>query len=495
MRYRVIALSVALAACGRLRFDPIDDGSIDGPPGDAFTGMKVTYVKASNTGQTDQFGSCVALSADGNTLAVGALYEDGGATGVNGTPDDTATDSGAAYVFVRSGDTWVQQAYIKPSNTDSQDLFGCAIALSADGNTLAVGAYLEDSSSIGINGAQDNSALGDNSGAAYVFVRVGDAWSQQAYIKASNTDQSDNFARALALSADGNTLAVGCYLEGSSATGIGGDQTNNNATKSGAVYIYTRSGTTWAQQEYIKASNTGMDDQFGWSVSLSQDGNTLAVGAVLEDSNGTSEADNSATDAGAAYLYVRSGSSWLERAYVKGGGLAGDYFGQSVTLSADGSTLSVGAIYADAGPTAVNCGEANVYYSTGGRDNLRLWSFDAGDTAGRGIGLSGNGTLLVVGADNESSNATGLDGDATSNAAPAAGAAYVLTKAASWSLTHYVKATNTDAGDRFGVSIALTPDARVLAIGAIGEASAATGVNGDQSDNSAAAAGAVYLIE
>jgi len=117
-------------------------------------------------------------------------------------------------------------------NTDAYDYFGYSVAL--DGDTLAVGAYGEDSSARGINGNQsDNSASG--SGAVYVFTRAGTTWTQQAYIKASNTETYDQFGWSVAL--DGDTLAVGARGERSSARGINGNQSDNTASGSGAVYV------------------------------------------------------------------------------------------------------------------------------------------------------------------------------------------------------------------------------------------------------------------
>src|SRR6266705_2462246 len=104
----------------------------------------------------------------------------------------------------------------------------------------------------------------------------------QAYVKASNTGAADDFGFAVALSSDGNTLAVGAPGEASA-----GIETDNSAPSAGAVYVYTRSGTTWTQRAYIKASNPGAGDQFGTSVALSSDGITLAVGAPGEDSSVT----------------------------------------------------------------------------------------------------------------------------------------------------------------------------------------------------------------
>ena len=259
------------------------------------------YIKASNAGVGDLFGHSVAL--DGDTLAVGAYWENSNATGVDGDQSNNdAAPSGAVYVFVRSGTTWSQQAYIKASNTEAEDYFGISVAL--DGDTLAVGAFWEDSNATGVDGDQSNNDA-DESGAVYVFVRSGTTWTQQAYIKPSNTDAGDLFGREVAL--DGDTLAVGADVEDSNATGVDGDQSNNyeDAVGSGAVYVFVRSGTTWSQQAYIKASNTGAEHYFGSAVAL--DGDTLAVGADYESSNATGvDGDQSNNDAlGSGAVYVR----------------------------------------------------------------------------------------------------------------------------------------------------------------------------------------------
>ena len=462
----------------------------------------VGYVKASNTGADDQFGGSVALSADGNTLAVGAYGED--------------SNSGAVYVLTRSGASWTQQAYIKASNTDSSDEFGRSVALSADGNTLAVGAAYEASNATGIDapgGQTDNSA--SQSGAVYVFTRTGSTWTQQAYVKASNTEAFDFFGYSVALSADGNTLAVGAYGEDSNATGVNGDQTDNSASASGAVYVFTRTGSTWTQQAYVKASNTEAFDEFGYSVALSADGNTLAVGAYGEDSNATGvngdQTNNSASQSGAVYVLTRSGASWAQQAYVKASNTgASDFFGYSVALSADGNTLAVGAYREDSNATGVNGDQTNnsasasgavyVFTRTGStwaqQAYVKASNTGSNDEFGTSVALSADGNTLAVGAIYEDSNATGIDapGGQTNNSASESGAVYVFTRSgASWTQQAYVKASNTGADDYFGWSVALSADGNTLAVGAIGEASNATGVNGDQTDNSASYSGAVYL--
>src|SRR5262249_4642758 len=137
--------------------------------------------------------------------------------------NDTALYSGAAYVFVRSGTTWTQEAYLKASNTGADDEFGDSVSVSGD--TVVVGAPSESSIATGVNGDQnDNSASA--SGAAYVFVRTGTTWTQQAYLKASNTDAFDQFGWSV--SASGDTVLVAARAETSSATGVNGDQNDDS---------------------------------------------------------------------------------------------------------------------------------------------------------------------------------------------------------------------------------------------------------------------------
>ena len=194
-------------------------------------------------------------------------------------------------------DPIAQQAYVKSSNTGIGYKFGRSVA--ASGDTVVIGAYGED----------------NNSGAAYVFVRSGSTWSQQAYLKASNVGASDQFGFSVAV--DGNTIVVGAWAEDSNTTGV--DSTpNESATNSGAAYVFVRNGTTWTQQAYLKASNTGANDQFGLSVALS--GETVVVGAYGEDSSTTginsTPNDNMSVDGdpGAAYVFVRSGTTWTQQA-------------------------------------------------------------------------------------------------------------------------------------------------------------------------------------
>ncbi len=398
-----------------------------------------------------------------------------------------------------------QRNYIKASNTGTNDNFGGAIALSADGNTLAIASAAESSAST----EADNSAPG--AGAVYIFARTGTTWTQQAYVKASNPATQDTFGTSVALSADGSTLAVSAIGEDSAAVGINGNQASNAALGSGAVYVFTRTGTTWAQQAYVKASNTEANDAFGTSVALSSDGATLAVGANGEDSQGFgNQADNTFSNAGAAYVYVRNATTWNQQAYIKASNPgSGDSFGGAVALSGDGSTLAVGSYFESSGSVGVN-GTQNETAAVSGAVYVvtrvgSTWSQQAfvkasntgsGDLFGATVALSADGTTLAVGAFGEESAATGINGNQADNAASQAGAVYAFTRVGpTWSQQAYIKASNTNASDFFGRScLALSGNGSILIVGAFFEDSADVGINGNQADNSASEAGAAYVF-
>jgi hypothetical protein len=508
---------LTLAGCGGGGGDEPPAGGGSNPPGGgsgpviggcsdgASTGsgplfiQQQAYVKASNTQASQGFGGDVALSANGNLLVVGAR---GDWDGSSGFPANAATQTttGAAYVFSRSGTTWTQRALLQPSSLNVGDGFGVAVAVSGDGNTIAVGAY-------------GDSSVASGSGAVYVFSCIGGQWSQQALVKASNAGAGDRFGANVSLSADGNTLAVGAPDEDSSSFGINGVQ-NENAANSGAVYVFTRSGAAWTQQAYVKASNTGAGDSFGSAVRLSSTGDTLAVGAYNENSAATgvngNQADESAPDAGAVYVFTRSGAAWSQQAYVKASNTdAGDDFGLHLALSGDGNTLAVGARGEASASTGINgiqtdnlaefTGAVYVFTRSGAtwtqQAYVKASNAQTDDRFGRSVALSADGNVLVVGAVDESSDATGLEGDQTRNAAALSGAVYEFVRSGSaWTQVRYIKASNTEARDFFGWSLALSSDGSTLAVGASDEDSAATGIDGNQADNTALSAGAVYVF-
>ncbi|MET0010611.1 MAG: hypothetical protein ABW109_22370, partial [Candidatus Thiodiazotropha sp. 6PLUC4] len=171
--------------------------------------------------------------------------------------------------------------YLKGYETSWEDYFGTSVAVSGDGLTLAVGAPGDISPATGIDG--EWSFTPDykmSAGAVYLFARIDGGWQRQAYIKASNTDRDDDFGRAVSLSYDGNTLAVGAPGESSAATGVDGDQQDNSAQSAGAVYLFTRNADIWGQLAYLKASDSSASEVFGQALSLSTSGNRLSVGAA-----------------------------------------------------------------------------------------------------------------------------------------------------------------------------------------------------------------------
>jgi hypothetical protein len=415
---------------------------------------QAAYVKASNPRGGAQFGYAVALSSNGTTLAVGAQMEESAAAGINGNQaDHSVYGAGAVYVYTRRGHAWSQQAYIKASNPGQDDQFGFNVSLSADGNTLAVSAPYEDSAATGIDGDQADNSM-PNSGAVYVFGRTGSTWAQQAYIKASNTGESeegDQFGYSISLSGDGNMLVVGAIGEDSAATGVNGNQKDNSAQGSGAAYVFTRSGRTWSQQAYLKAANAMANFLFGYSVAFSGDGSTIAVGSF--DEGGSSREingpyDRRAAGTGAVYVFARSGTTWSQQAYLKAKeGDRQDSMGCWVAISDDGNTVAAGALDEDTMVPGINVVQS---------------------------GHSG----VVDGPDDNSS-----------------GAAYVFVRnGTTWTEQANFKASNVGKHDWFGIRLNLSGDGNTLAVGAPNEDSAAQGINGNQNNNSADEAGAVYLF-
>jgi hypothetical protein len=357
---------------------------------------------------------------------------------VNDGKSGSASDSVVVEVRLPSSVGGALQAYVKASNTTGAQFrsFGRSVAL--DGDTLVVGAD-EASCATGVNGDQTNSSC-PGAGAVYVFTRAGTTWSQQAYLKASNARANGGFGWIVSLS--GDTLVVGAPAEASCARGVNGNQADASCPGSGAVYVFTRTGSLWSQQAYLKASNintNGNSELFGEAVAVN--GNTIAVGAPRE---GICEfGDIQCTPTGAVYIFTRSDNVWSEEAHFRSSNIViNDAFGSALALDGD---------------------------------------------------------ALAVSSPNEAGCATGINGDQFNNhSCRGAGAVYVFTRTAGgWTQQAYVKASNTNSGppgdtDMFGGSLALMGNTLVVA--APSEDSCATGINGNQSDEGCVSAGAVYIF-
>ena len=354
-------------------------------------------------------GWSMALSADGNTLAVGGPYDNSGA----------GSTTGATWVFARSGSAWSQQGP-KLVGTGAGGIAtdqGIAVALSADGNTLAVGG-----------------SISDGTGATWVFTRSGSAWSQQGP-KLVGAGSSQTQSYAVALSADGNTLAMGELHDG-----------NHN----GATWVFTRSGSAWSQQgpKLVGTGAVGTANQ-GWSVALSADGNTLAVGGLQD--NGT----------GATWVFVRSATLWSQQgSKLVGTGAVGPYVttqGWAVALSADGNTLAVGGPNDQAGSTT---GATWVFTRIGNawsQQGPKLVGTGAVGTAayqGHAVALSADGNTLAVGGYSDNSTV---------------GATWLFTRSGTAWSQQGPKLVGTGAGGAAhqGSAVALSADGNTLAVGGL----------------------------
>jgi trimeric autotransporter adhesin len=396
-----------------------------------------TYIKASNTTAVSQlggsqFGTAIAMSGD--TLVVGAPDD---SSGWNGLPTCALFHSGAAYVFVWAGGAWSQQAFLKARSTGEETFLGMSVAISGD--TIVAGAP-------------------GGKGTAYVFVRSGATWRQQAYLQANDLSGAAEFGSAVgtAVAISGDTVVVG-------APGAGGDSTGFGRT--GAAYVYERAGTTWSGPAALATSSGQTLTDFGAAVAISND--TIVVTAPEERSP---HSISPLLSSGGGYVFVRGPSTWTEQAHLMPSNLDAGPFGLAVTISGD--TIAIG------NPFEAN-GAAYVFARANG-----TWSQQAYVTAantsyfGQALALEGN--TLVVGAPATTSAGTG--------------AVYVYERADSIWIppSTFIMASNADVFDNFGCSVAIAGG--TIAVGAYKEASDATGINGDQTDNSLQNAGAVYIV-
>ena len=333
------------------------------------------------------------VSISGTTIAVGG-----------GGNDEPGSDSGAAYVFTRSGTSWSQQAKLVASDAEANDYFGHTIAI--DGDTIVVGARGEDTG-------------GSYSGAAYVFTRSGTSWSQQAKLQASDKAANDEFGWNVAI--DGDTIVVGALYEDAAAS------------NAGAAYVFTRSGTTWSQQAKIVSSDIQANDYFGNDVGIS--GDTVVVTAFAEDTGGSL--------AGAAYVFTRSGTSWSQQAKLQASDKAeGDEFGISVGISGD--SVIVGAHKQHGGEGFEGAAYIFARSGTSWSQQAKLVASDkqTGDYFGVSVDIDTDN--VIVGAHQEDTTASD------------AGAAYVFTRSGtSWTQAKKLQASDAEATDKFAYRVGI----------------------------------------
>lgn len=506
----------------------------------------IGYLKAEEPVEEALFGFALAISGDGQTLAVGAPQFDH-TVSVDGSAV-VAERSGAVYIY-RAGDSgWEFSDTLTNPALQHGDwhLFGYSLALSEDGSLLAVGAPSEDNRGNRFNNGDSNAWINE-SGAVYMYTHTdANGWQQQAYVKAPNVAAEQFFGMRVALTPDGDRLAVGAPYEASDAAGVNGDQTDTSIPRAGAVYVYDyHSGDgEWQHNAYIKPSTASHPERFcfeprpgnnpcyakspsrfGASLAFARDGEMLAVGAPGDSSisggiNGA-EDDYRGKSSGAVHILRYTDNQWRHTDYIKAAyPRIDDEFGYSLSLSADGNTLAVGAPYDDSSldgtfdtssstesilppeDNTTDSGAAYVFhYSDSGWQQSLYIKPEAAVTDGYfgwSLSLSADGRHLAVGTPRDRSGGTGVGDNWDNTNADNSGAAYLYhlpdtAQPGHWSLVNYIKASNTDTSDTFGRSLVLSADAQTLAVAATGEDSDSGEVGGDQDNDNSSNAGAVYL--
>jgi hypothetical protein len=265
---------------------------------------------------------------------------------------------------------WSELAKLVASDGALGDRFGNSVSISADGTTALIGAY-------------DDDDKGSNSGSAYIFTRNGSNWIQSAKLLASDGAATDSFGRSVSLSSDGTTALIGAYLD---------DDKGNN---SGSAYVFIKDGSNWIQSAKLVAFDAAADDIFGRSVSISADGTTALIGAYGDDDKGSTS--------GSAYIFTRNGSNWIQSAkLLASDGDVVDYFGRSVSISADGITSLIGAYLDD--DKGNNSGSAYIFDGSGslvlGTGNFTLPNVGTDQIVTRGLnGVSYANSIDVTYAD------------------------------------------------------------------------------------------------
>ncbi len=303
----------------------------------------------------DYFGSAVAIKGD--LVIIGAW---GDRVGVH--------NSGSAYIFTRSNNTWTQQAKLTANDASWNDQFGSAVAIDTNPNTntstAVVGTPLSD---FDTNSTED-------SGAAYVFTKTGQTWTQQAKLIASDREPQDNFANTVSIS--GNTIAIGSHLN------------NHNGNNSGADYIFTQTNGIWTPQTKLTPTDPEEHLRFGYSISL--DNNTAIISAHRDNDNGN--------NSGSAYIFTQSNNTWTQQAkLLPADGAIGDEFGSSVSIS--GNSAIIGAAWDD--EPLISEGAAYLFNHTQGAwtQHAKILPESGGSPADHfGIAVSISANTVLIGA-------------------------------------------------------------------------------------------------
>jgi len=353
---------------------------------------------ASDGADYNHFGSSVSI--DGDYAIIGANRD-----------NDYGNFSGSAYIFIRSGSTWTEQAKLLAPDGQAGDEFGWSVSI--DGDYAIVGAHYEDYN-------------GEDSGSAYIFIRSGSAWTYQAKLTALSGEADDEFGCSVSINGD-------CAI-------VGSRYDDDNGVDSGSAYMFTRYGSVWIHEAILLASDGQAGDEFGCSVSIN--GDYAVIGAYLEDYG--------VADSGSAYVFAYIGSTWLQQAKLfAADGVNYDYFGRSVSI--DGDYAIVGAYGDD--DNGDRAGSAYIFIRSGSTwtEQAKLLASDGALIDYFGLSVSIDGDYAIIGAYHDDDN-----GDWS-------GSAYVFTRSGStWTEQSKLTASDGETGDEFGRSVSIDGDYAII---------------------------------
>jgi len=369
----------------------------------------------------DQFGQPVDIDGDGTRLIAGGPWNDG--------------YSGSAYIFFWNGTSWTQEQKLLSGDIASSDHFGISVSMSSDGTRCICGVPNQDTN-------------GNDAGAVYIFSRSGTTWTQEQKILASDGVAGDRFGRSVSMSSDGTRVISGAH---------GKDESGND--NAGAAYIFTRSGTTWTQEQKILASDIGVWQFFGYSIIMSGDGTRCVVGAYGDDTLNP--------ESGAVYVFSRSGTTWTQEQKIVASFSDGttSHFGLIVSMDINGNRFMATS----------NDNVAFAFVRSG-----TTWTQEQIITAsdlipvnrfGESLTLSNDGLRCVIGNYTDSTNGTG------------SGAIYIFDRNdTTWVEGDKLLADDGLPSDWFGRYIAISDDRSKVVVGATGD-----GTLGNE-------AGSVYIL-
>ena len=364
-----------------------------------------------------RFGTAVAMSSDSLRVVVSAVAED--TSSVAGTTLYT----GAVYIFLRTGNSWTQEARLVGNGNANSDMFGSSVSITADGSRVVIGARGEDTGST-------------NAGAVYVYLRTGNTWTQEAKIFATTPAINNNFGSSVSMSSDGSRIVVGAVA---------------TTTTQGSAYVYLRTDTAWALESALGTTDTTLGKLYGGNVSITADGTRAAISCSRFN-------PTSITDAGTVYVYFRTGNTWAQEAKIIANDKAvDDRFGSSICMSSDGNRIAIGAVGVDSNFNGV--GAVYVFSRTGvtWTQEAKIVASDNIDSIAVGVSVSINsdGTKIIT--SSEVINA-------------GRGAAYVFNRTgSSWTQEAKLIASDNAVSDAFGSSVSIGGDGFVMIIGASAE--------------------------